>query len=31
MKNILDISCKENKNTDFMFSNVFPKTIQFLR
>jgi hypothetical protein len=31
MRNVLDKSCRENKNTHFMFNNFFPKTAPFTR
>ena len=29
MRNVSDKSCRENQNTDFMFSEVFPKIVPF--
>jgi len=29
MKNVLDKSCRENPNTRYIFSNVFPKVVTF--
>ena len=31
MRNVLDKSCTENRNTNFMFSNVFLKIVSFMR
>jgi len=31
MKCVSDKSCRENQNTHFMFSNVFPKIVPFMR
>ena len=31
MKNISDKSCRENQNAHFIFSNVFPKIVPFMR
>ena len=31
MRNVLDTNCRENQNTDFMFSKVFPKIAPFMR
>jgi hypothetical protein len=31
MKNISDTICRENQNTHFMFSKVFPKIVPFMR
>ena len=31
MKNVLDKSCRENKNTHLRFNNVFPKIAPFMR
>jgi hypothetical protein len=31
MTNGLDNSCGENKNTNFMFTNVFPNVVSFMR
>jgi hypothetical protein len=31
MRNVSDKSCTENQNTHFMFSNVFPKIVPFVR
>jgi hypothetical protein len=31
MRNVSDKSCRENQNTHFMFSNVFPKIVPFMR
>jgi hypothetical protein len=30
MKNRSDERCRENQNTDFMFSNSFPKIVPFM-
>jgi hypothetical protein len=30
MKNILEKSCRESRNTHFMFSNLFSKTMPFM-
>jgi hypothetical protein len=30
MRNVSDKSCRENKNTHFIFSNIFPKIVRFL-
>jgi hypothetical protein len=31
MRGILDKSCRENQNTDFMFTKYFPKIVPFVR
>ena len=31
MRNVADKSCTENRNTHFMFNNIFPKIIPFMR
>jgi Fe-S oxidoreductase len=31
MKNVSDKSCRENKNTHFIFNNFFPKIVLFVR
>jgi len=31
MGNVLDISCRENQNTHFIFSNSFSKIVSFVR
>jgi hypothetical protein len=31
MRNVLDKSCRENQNTHFTFSYVFPKIAPFMR
>ena len=31
MKNVSDISCKENQNKHFVFSNGFSKIVPFMR
>jgi hypothetical protein len=31
MRNVLDKSCRENKNTHFMFTNFFTKIVPFIR
>ena len=31
MRNVSDKSCRENHNTHFMFNNVFPKIVPFMR
>jgi hypothetical protein len=31
MRNISDISFRQNQNTHFMFNNVFPKIVPFMR
>jgi len=31
MRNISDKSCRKNRDTHFMFSNVPPKTVLFMR
>ena len=31
VRNFLNKSCEENQNTDFMFSNFFPKIVPFMR
>jgi hypothetical protein len=31
MRNVSDKSCRENQNTHFMFNNVFPKIVPFMR
>jgi hypothetical protein len=31
MRNFLDKSCRENKNKHFIFSNLFPKIVPFMR
>jgi hypothetical protein len=31
MKNISDKRCRENQNTQFMFNNLFSKTLPFMR
>jgi hypothetical protein len=31
MRNVSDTSCRENQNTHFVFSNVFPKIVPFMR
>jgi len=31
MKNVSDESCRENLNTHFTLSNIFPKTVPFVR
>jgi hypothetical protein len=31
MRNILDKSCRENENTHFIFNNIFPKFVPFMR
>jgi len=30
-RNVSDKSCTENQNTHFMFNNVFPKIVPFMR
>jgi len=31
MRNVSDKSCRENRNTHFVFNNFFPKTVPFMR
>jgi len=31
MRNISGKSCKANQNTHFMFNNIFPKMVPFMR
>jgi len=31
MRNYSDKSCTENQNTHFMFNNVYPKIVPFMR
>jgi len=31
MRNVSDQSCRENQNTHFMFSNIFLKTVPFMK
>jgi hypothetical protein len=31
MRGILDKSCRENQNTNFMFTKYFPKIVHFVR
>ena len=31
VRNVSDKSCRENQNTSFIFSDVFPKNIPFMR
>jgi hypothetical protein len=31
MRNVSDKSCRENQNTHFMFNNLFPKIVLFMR
>jgi len=31
MRNVSDKSCTEYQNTHFMFSNLFPKIVPFMR
>jgi len=31
MRNVSDKSCGENHNTHFVFSNIFPKIVPFVR
>jgi len=31
MRNVSDVSCRENRNTYFVFSNFFPKIVPFMR
>jgi hypothetical protein len=31
MRNISDVSCRQNQNTHFMFNNFFPKIVPFMR
>jgi hypothetical protein len=31
MENVLDKRCKEQPNTHFLFSKIFPKIIQFFK
>jgi len=31
MRNASDKSCRENQSTHFMFNNVFPKIVLFMR
>ena len=31
MRNVFDNSCRENQNTNFMFNNVSPKIVLFMR
>jgi len=31
MRGILDKSCRENRNTNFMFTKYFPKIVPFVR
>jgi hypothetical protein len=31
VRNVSDKSCRENQNTHFMFNNVFPKIVPFMR
>ena len=31
MRNVSDKSCRQNQNTHFVFSNIFPKILSFMR
>jgi len=31
MRNVSDKSCRENQNTQFVFSNVYSKIVSFMR
>ena len=31
MEKVLDKSCRENQNTHFIFNNVFPNIVPFMR
>jgi len=31
MRNVSDKSCRENQNTQFVFSNLFSKLVLFMR
>jgi len=31
MRNVSDKRCRENKNTYFVFSNLIPKIVSFMR
>ena len=31
MRNVSDKSCRENQNTYFVFNNIFPKIVPFMR
>jgi len=31
MRNVLDKSCRENRETHFMFNKVFPNIVSFMR
>jgi len=31
MRNVSDKGCRENQNTHYMFNNIFPKIVPFMR
>ena len=31
IRNVVDKSCRKNQNTHFMFNNLFPKIVPFMR